>query len=394
MIDYPIFGKADNAMSSFYSKLGVTTIINAADSYTMIGGSLMPAEVTDAMAEAGRHFVSLEQLHLRAGERIALLTRNEAAVITSGAAAALTVATAACMTGSDEAKAREWPPHNGTKNEVVIHRCQRNGFDIAIRQTGATLVEIGNAEGTTAADLEAVLGDSTACVIYFDTPKYAQGALSLEEVIRISGHKGIPVVVDSAAQLPPVSNLWRYTEMGADLVIFSGGKTLRGPQSSGFIVGKERYVAACRLYTGARNSIARPMKVGKEEIAGLVAAIERYVNLDHAAMKEHHERLVGRLCAGLIQAGWTAERAYPGPTGQDYPLVHVKLNRPAGVAEQLSKQLLDGTPSILVALSPDKRNLVLNPLHLNEDEVEQIITRMSALYSWLSRLAVGSDHLD
>jgi L-seryl-tRNA(Ser) seleniumtransferase len=380
-------------MPSIYDKLGVTTVINAADSYTMIGGSLMPAEVTDAMAEASRHFVSLEQLHLKAGERIARLTRNEAAVITSGAAAALTVATAACMTGADEAKARQWPLHDGAKNEVVIHRCQRNGFDIAIRQTGATLVEIGDSEGTTAAQLEEALGDSTACVIYFDTPQYAQGALSLEEVIRISGLKGVPVVVDAAAQLPPVSNLWHYTERGADLVIFSGGKTLRGPQSSGFIVGKERYIAACRLYVGARNSIARPMKVGKEEIAGLVAAVERYVNLDHAAMKEQHERLVGRLCAGLNQAGWNAERTYPGPTGQDYSLVHVRLDPQAGVAERLSKQLLDGTPSILVALMPDKRGLVLNPLHLNEAEVEQILTRMSALYGWLSQHAVGSDRL-
>lgn len=373
-------------MPSIYSKLGVTTVINAADSYTMIGGSLMPPEVTDAMAEAGRHFVSLEQLHLKAGERIARLTRNEAAVITSGAAAALTVATAACMTGADEAKARQWPLHDGTtKNEVVIHRCQRNGFDIAIRQTGATLVEIGDSGGTTVEQLEEALSDSTACIIYFDTPQYALGALSLEEVIRIAALKGVPVVVDAAAQLPPVSNLWHYTERGADLVIFSGGKTLRGPQSSGFIVGKERYIAACRLYVGARNSIARPMKVGKEEIAGLVAAIERYVNLDHAAMKERHERLVGRLCAGLNQAGWNAERAYPGPTGQDYPLVHVKLDRQAGTAEQLSKQLLEGTPSILVALLPDKQGLALNPLHLNETEAEQILTRMSALYGWLSR---------
>lgn len=366
-------------MSSFYSNLGVATVINAADSYTMIGGSIMPAVVIEAMADAGKHFVSLEQLHQKAGERIAKLTRNEAAVITSGAAAALTVATAACMTGTDDARAREWPPHNGTKNEVVIHHCQRNGFDLAIRQTGATLVEIGDSEETTAAQLESALSDRTACVFYFDTLQFTRAALSLEEVIRISSLKGIPVVVDAAAQLPPVSNLWRYTEMGADLVIFSGGKTLRGPQSSGFIVGKELYMAACRLFVGARNSIARPMKVGKEEIAGLVAAIERYVNLDHAAMKEHHERLVGRLCEGLVQGGWLAERAYPGPTGQDYPLVHVKLNHPDGSAEQLRDQLLNGTPSILVALTPDKRGLALNPLHLNEVEVEQIINRMSEL---------------
>ncbi|MDF2661706.1 MAG: hypothetical protein K0Q94_4497 [Paenibacillus sp.] len=366
-------------MSNFYSKLGVATVINAADSYTMIGGSLMPAEVIEAMADAAQSFVSLEQLHLKAGERIARLTRNEAAVITSGAAAALTVAIAACMTGVDEAKAKAWPLYKGARNEVVIHRCQRNGFDLAIRQTGATLVEIGDTEGTTAEQLESALSDRTACVIYFDTVQFAKAALSLEEVIRISGSKGIPVVVDAAAQLPPVSNLWRYTEMGADLVIFSGGKTLRGPQSTGFIVGKERYVAACRLYVGARNSIARPMKVGKEEIAGLVAALERYVNLDHVAMKEHHERLVRRLCEGLNRAGWPAERVYPGPTGQDYPLAFVKPAHSACTAEQLSKLLLEGTPSILVALTPDQQGLALNPLHLNEGEVEQIIARMSEL---------------
>ncbi|WP_135548135.1 aminotransferase class V-fold PLP-dependent enzyme [Paenibacillus cymbidii] len=363
-----------------YERLGVKTYINAADSYTMIGGSRMPPEVVAAMAEASRHFVPLEELHLRVGARIAELTRNEAAVVTSGAAAGLTVATAACMTGTDEKLVRKLPTLEGIeKCEVVIHRCQRNGFDMAIAQTGARLVEIGDVESTFAWQLEDAIGPRTACVVYFTSSQYDRGALPLADVIRIADARGVPVVVDAAAQLPPVDNLWRYTRMGASLVIFSGGKTLFGPQSSGFVAGREALVAACRLHVGARISIGRPMKVGKEELAGLLAAVERYVALDHEAVRAGHEALVGRLCAGLREAGYAASRQYPGPTGQDYPLVRVDLGEAPFSAERLAAALREGEPGVLVALTWDRRDVLLNPLHLREDEAEVVITRMRAV---------------
>lgn len=363
-------------MTEFYAKLGVKTVINAADSYTMIGGSRLPAEVVEAMAQASRHFVPLDELQLRVSARIAELTRNEAAVVTNGAAAGLAVATAACMTGTDESLVRSLPFPGCQKNEVVIHRSQRNGFDMAITQTGAKLVEIGDVESTFAWQLKSAIGERTACVMYFTSTQYSRGALPLEEVIRIADARGVPVVVDAAAQLPPVDNLWRHTHAGASLVIFSGGKTLCGPQSSGFIVGREALIAACRLHVGARISIGRPMKVGKEEMAGLLAAVERYVGLDHAAVKNRHEALVSSICSGLQSAGYDAERAYPGPTGQDYPLVKVDLSRTRFSREKLAAILRAGDPSILIALPWDKRNVVINPLHLREDEAAIVVSRM------------------
>ncbi|WP_409341496.1 aminotransferase class V-fold PLP-dependent enzyme [Paenibacillus sp. MBLB4367] len=371
-------------MTDFYAKLGMKTVINAADSYTMIGGSRMPPEVVEAMAQASRHFVSLDELHLRVGARIAELTRNEAAVVTSGAAAGLAVAAAACMTGTDETQVRKLPYPNGMKNEVVIHRCQRNGFDMAITQTGAKLIEIGDVESTFAWQLDAAIGERTACVMYFPSTQYSRGALPLEEVVRIAGARGVPVVVDAAAQLPPADNLWRYTEAGASLVIFSGGKTLCGPQSSGFIVGKESLIAACRLHVGPRISIGRPMKVGKEELAGLLAAVERYVGLDHAALKAGYEALVCSIGDGLREAGFDAARAYPGPTGQDYPLVKVDMSRAPLSAEQLAAALRSGEPSVLVALTWDKRDIIVNPLHLREEEAAIVVERMRSILAGLT----------
>lgn len=359
---------------SIYERLNVRTLINAADSNTILGGSLMPPEVLKAMEEASRHFVNLEELHRKAGERIAELTRNEAAVVTSGAAAALTVATAACITGTDIRKVRKLPLPEGPKHDAVLLRCQRNGFDLAIAQTGVNMVEIGNVEGTAAWELEDAITERTACVFYFVSTLYSQGALPLEEVIRVASARNVPVIVDAAAHLPPVENLWRYTEMGASMVIFSGGKTLRGPQSSGFIVGKKEWIEACRLHVGAGISIGRPMKVGKEEIAGLVAAVERYMSLDHAAEKQRMERIVSEICGKLAEAGYKTRRRYPGPTGQDYPTAGVSRNDLP--ATEIKRRLENGDPAVITGLSRDRSEVVINPLHLQEDEVPVIIERL------------------
>lgn len=232
-----------------YERLGVKTYINAADSYTMIGGSRMPPEVVAAMAEASRHFVPLEELHLRVGARIAELTRNEAAVVTSGAAAGLTVATAACMTGTDEKLVRRIPSLDGVeKREVVIHRCQRNGFDMAIAQTGARLVEIGDVESTFAWQLEDAIGPRTACVVYFTSTQYDRGALPLADVIRIAEARGVPVVVDAAALQPPVGDRGRRRGLAGA----NEPHDERGIRGSRRLPGRERCVPGGRRFFGSR----------------------------------------------------------------------------------------------------------------------------------------------
>ncbi|UVI32785.1 aminotransferase class V-fold PLP-dependent enzyme [Paenibacillus spongiae] len=364
-----------------YSRLGVHPFINAADSYTTIGGSRMPPEIIEAMRQAAEHFVELDDLHDRIGERIAALTRNEAAMVTSGAAAGLAIAVAACIAGDDPVKRRAFPRLNGLRNEVILHRCQRNGFDRAVAQLGVTFAEVGGDAGTSVCDLEEAIGPRTACILYFDTSAFIRGALPLAEVIRIGRLHGIPVIVDAAAQLPPVDNLWNYTQQGADLVIFSGGKTLQGPQSSGLIVGRRELVRMCRMQAGpASDTVGRPMKVGREEMAGLLAAIERYLMQDHEALRCRHERVVETFCRELASLGYKGVREYPGPTGQDYAYAMFDMRGASRTAETIMRLMKDGDPAVLIGLARDGTDqFFLNPLHVKDEEIPLIIERFKAL---------------
>src|SRR5262245_48046121 len=221
-----------------YRDLGVRRVINAAATLTRLGGSRMPPPVIEAMAAAAGAFVDLDVLQQRVGERIAELTHNSACYVSSGAAAGVMLATAACITGDDPAAIARFPSLESGKNEVIVHRCQRNGYDYAIRQTGARLVEIGMAQITQPWELEAAITPQTDCVAWFAGPHFAAGALPLEQVITVAHAHGVPVIVDAAAQIPPIANLWRFTrDMGADIAIFSGGKGLRGPQPAGLVLG-------------------------------------------------------------------------------------------------------------------------------------------------------------
>jgi L-seryl-tRNA(Ser) seleniumtransferase len=260
---------------SSYADLGVRPVINASATLTRLGGSRMPKPVMDAMAAGTEAFVDLVELQRRAGERIAELTSNEACYICSGAAAGIAIAEAACITKGDPAKVAQLPHFDGPPAEIIIHRSQRNGYDHAARQTGARLVEIGMAHSTQRWELEAAISPRTACVLYFAGDHYATGALPLSDVVEIAHGRGVPVLVDAAAQIPPISALWLYTrELGADIAIFSGGKGLRGPQSSGLVLGKREIVEACYPNGSPNQSVGRPMKVGKEESLGILAAIE------------------------------------------------------------------------------------------------------------------------
>ncbi|MCQ6557602.1 aminotransferase class V-fold PLP-dependent enzyme [Paenibacillus mendelii] len=364
-----------------YSRLGIRPFINAADSYTTIGGSRMPPAVLEAMRQAAEHFVELDVLHDRIGERIAELTRNEAAMVTSGAAAGLALTVAACIAGEDPAKRRAFPHLEGLRNEVIIHRCQRNGFDMTVAHLGVTIVEIGSEAGTTARELEDAIGPRTACILYFDTSAFIRKALPLDEVVRIARSKGTAVIVDAAAQLPPVHNLWRYTQRGVDLVIFSGGKTLMGPQSTGLIVGRKELVLMCRLQAGpASDTIGRPMKVGREEMAGLYAAIELYLKHDHEEIRSRHERVVETFCNELAALGYSTNRVYPGPTGQDYPYAMFDMRGTGRTAESIMQRMKSGEPAVLIGLARDGSNqFFLNPLHVKDDEIPIIIERFREL---------------
>ncbi len=360
-----------------YSELDIAPIINANATLTRLGGSLMPPEVVEAMVEAAKVFVDLPELQRRVGNRIALLTQNEACYVSSGAAGGIVVAIAACITGTDMAAIHQLPDLTGLKDEVVVHKSHRNGYDHAVRQVGVKLVEIGHADGAFDWQLEAAINANTAAVIWFQGAMGGPGDLPLEQVIDIAHARGVPVLVDAAAQLPPLENLWKFTQMGADAAIFSGGKDLRGPQSSGLVLGQQWLIDACALNGSPNHSIGRPMKVGKEEMLGLLAAIERYLALDHEARFSQMEEVVAGWCNELNQlAGIRAHRSFPSEAAQPMPRAQIHIDAAVGHSrDEIIQSLLDGSPSVAVAPGPDD-SLYLNPTTLEEGEEEIVLARL------------------
>ncbi|MEU4233988.1 hypothetical protein AB0F17_57770 [Nonomuraea sp. NPDC026600] len=357
---------------------GVRPVINASATLTALGGSLMPPSVLKAMTEGAAHFVDLPELHDHVGERLAALTRNEAACVTSGAAAAITLTVASCV----GEPAQAFP----ADAEVVMFAGQRNGYDYAARLTGARIVEVG----PSIEELRAVLVRRPACVLWFAGARYAADALPIEDVIRVArelasagtpgrigapgpaGPPAVPVIVDAAAQIPPLSSLWRFTtELGADAVIFSGGKGLRGPQSSGLVLGKRWIVDRCRAHASPNQQIGRGMKVGKEELLGLYAAVEWTLEQDEEALLASYEQMVDRWIVGLRGVpGVVAERGYPSEAGQPHGRAVVRLLTTSGwTRDGLVRALWDGDPRIAVGVFgvPDDA-IALNPQTIEPGE--------------------------
>lgn len=367
----------------FYDDLGVRRQVNAATTFTALGGSLMPPEVLDAMRSAAGSFVDMHELHLAAGRRLATATGNEAAYVTSGCAAALVLATLACRSGGDPRVIERLPDADGEPDEVVMHTAHRIPYDPALRLAGARIRQVGNVLQTFAWELEAAITDRTAAVLYVAGGHVPQSALPLSDVVRIAHERGVPVIVDAAAQLPPVSNLWHFTaEVGADLALFSGGKALHGPQASGLMVGRADLVEAARQNGAPFQRLARAMKVGKEEIAGLVAAVERYLALDHDALARQWEETVefwlDRL-AGL--PGVTARRESHNEAGQPVPRVHIAVDAVDAKTDAASviAGLGGGDPAI--AVLPDAplgvtKGFWLSPDLLQPGEAELVATEV------------------
>lgn len=361
-----------------YDDLGVTKIINGAATLTMLGGSLMPPAALAAMAEAAQHFVDIDELQQKVGARIAEWTRNEAAYVSCGAAAGLALSTAACITGLDPDKRERLPYTAGMRNEIIVHRCWTVGYAFAIKQAGGKLVEIGTETGASVDDLRAAITERTAALFYFYNPSHMAGQVPLAEGIAIAHAAGIPVVIDAAAQIPPVDNLWRFTEMGADLVLFSGGKGLCGPQASGLILGRKDLIEACAFNACPRAFIGRPMKVGKEEMIGLMTALRVYLDQDHAGLMQRYEDQVQTVVAAFADhAHITARRSFPSEAGQPMPRAEVVFDEAAlGLSrDEILARLRGGRPSIVLAAAGE-RGVFVNPQTLQAGQVEIIVDRV------------------
>lgn len=358
-------------VQSVPQQLGVRPVINAAATLTKLGGSIMPPAVVDAMSAASRSYVDMFEYNRKAGERLAELTHNEAAFVSSGAAAGIALCVASCIAGTNKDLQQSFPYLDGVeKTNVVVYKRQRNPYDYAARQTGARLIEI-EPDGD---DLEReVANPKTACVLYFGGAALAPGARPLPEVIEVAHSMSVPVIVDGAAQIPPISNLWYYTrDLGADAAIFSGGKGLRGPQSSGLVVGRQEIIDGIRPNAAPNQSFGRPMKVGKEELAGLLTAVELALQQDEPAVLAGYEASVQMWNQGLSDIpGVTAERRYPSEAGQPHGRTIVTLDKSfPKTRDQVVAELWDRDPRIAVS-EIDTNAFALNPqtLETGEDRI-------------------------
>jgi len=364
-----------------YDELGVRKVINGLATVTTLGGSIMPPEVVAAMAEAAKHFVDIDDLQRKVGERIAEWTQNEAAYICCGAAAGLALTTAACITGKDSEKMSRLPYTDGMKNEVILHKYGRTGFDFAMKQAGGKLVEIGTESGTSPEDMENAINEKTAAICYFYKSNTMERQLPLEKGIEIAKKHGVPMIVDAAAQIPPVDSLWRFNHMGADLVIFSGGKGLRGPQSSGLILGKKDLVEACMLNACPRALIGRPMKVGKEEIIGLMTAVRLYIDLDHEKLMQSYEDQVKYATETLAKIPHVSTRRdFPSEAGQPMPRAEIIFDEDAlGITRnEILTQLREGEPAISLA-GAGAKSVYINPQTLEDGQNEIIVERIKQI---------------
>lgn len=357
-----------------YEKLGIKPFINASGTITTLGGSLMSTEALDAMREAAGSFIDLNDLVVKAGEYLAERIGVPAAFISCGAASGIQLSAAACLTGTDVEKMRRLPDTDGWKNEFVISLVDRHTYiHQGIEVCGGKLVRVGSEDAVTSADLVSGMGDKTAAVVHF---LGKQSKEQLGEVIAGANEKGVPVMVDAAAQLPPRSNLTELVEMGASLVTFSGGKGLSGPQSSGLVVGKKEYVEAVRLNSSPHSAIGRSMKVGKEEILGLVAAIDLFLSRsdeeDHARWLKQATHVVDAL------AGLPDIKAYVMTEGQEAapdfaPRAYVDL-----ADEQkrvVVKALREGDPAIVVR--SQAKGILIEPMTMQAGEEVVVAKRLA-----------------
>ncbi len=270
--------------NSIYTRLlGVRPLLTCRGHTTAFGGSLMPEEVLRAMVEANDVFVDMTELHDAAGRRIAQIMKTEAAMISAGSFSAMLLGAAACLSGRDQARIEALPHPTWERRECVIQKAHRVGYDRAYRAAGATIVEVETKE-----QFRNAIGPKTAMLAALASTEHRPRpeVLTLKEYVELGKKAGVPVIIDAASELPPSGNLTRFTATGADLVVISGGKGILGPQSTGLLGGRKDLIEAARLHASPNANIGRGMKVGKEEMIGLIVALERYVNLDHDAVIE------------------------------------------------------------------------------------------------------------
>jgi uncharacterized pyridoxal phosphate-dependent enzyme len=362
--------KGFGASGNVYKELGVLTVINGEGTMTVLGGSLMRPEVEAVMAQAGRHFVSIADLEVAAGKRIAemlKLPEGYAVIVTSGAAAAMQSGLAGILTGNNPKFIEQLPDLTGMKSEVIIQKSHRNPFDHQLRATGVKLIVVESAD-----DVRKVAGPQTA-MMHFSNFANDDGQIKVEEWVKLAHEHQVPAFIDAAADTPPVSRLWDYANMGYDLICFSGGKAIRGPQCAGMLIGKTDLVANALLNNSPHeDTLGRSQKVGKEEIVGMVKALESYLNEDHEALNKEWQRRLELIAARVKTVpGVSTEFPVPGIANH---VPHLQISwdpqRITIAPKEAGTMLRKSDPSIV--LSASEKALSMNSFMLQPGE-ERII---------------------
>lgn len=351
----PALPAATKAPESIYAKLGVQTFINAYGTLTTLGGTLMEPEVKRAMDEAAQHFVAIHDLQKKVGARLAELTGAEAAFVTAGASCAICLSTCAVTVGGDLARIKRLPDLTGSKTEIIMqkaHTGANNPYDQNWRMIGTRLIAVETAD-----QIRAAINPNTAALGMVLSHNSEGHKVELEEMIAIAHKAGLPLILDSAAEVPPVSNLKKFIQMGADLVAFSGGKNLRGPQCSGLLLGRKNLIEAAYANSAPNNLYARIAKVGKEEIVGLLTAVELALKRDEAGERRRQETMLKRV-AELVAGIPTVKTEFI--TNLDYshsPRLSIQWDeKKLGLTSaDVNDRLKSGQPSIVAADMPKFR---------------------------------------
>jgi uncharacterized pyridoxal phosphate-dependent enzyme len=362
-----------------YEELGVTTVINANGTMTVLGGSLPHPELEAVMTMAGRHFVSMPALEVAAGTRIAQMLKlpeGYTALVTSGAAAAMQSGLAGILTGGNEAFIRQLPDLTGMKSEVIIQKSHRNPFDHQLRSTGIKLIVIETVD-----QLRAAVNERTA-MMHFSNFANAAGQIKVDEWVKLAKQYNIPCMNDAAADTPPVSHLWDYTNMGYDLVTFSGGKAIRGPQCAGLLIGRSELVANALLNNSPHeDTLGRSQKVGKEEIVGMVKALELFLAEDHEALSREWQDRLEMISREVTKVPGVSTSFFVPEIANHVPHMSITWDaaRISLTPQQASELLRSSNPSIVLEPGEDRPGLAMNSFMLQPGEDKIVAERLSRL---------------
>lgn len=354
----------------YFKELGVRPFINAAGTYTTLTASLMQPEVMDAINYASKSYVHLIDLHDAVGQRIASLIGCEAAMVTAGAASALTLGTAACITGKNRDAIVRVPDLTGLKSEVIVQKTHRYGYDHAVRNCGIRFVEVETRD-----ELERAINEKTAMMLFFNANDPV-GQIKVAEFAELGKKHNIPTFNDAAADVPPVENLSNYTKMGYDLVTFSGGKGLCGPQSAGLLLGRKDLIEAARLNGSPySDSVGRGMKVNKEELLGMMAAVEAYIKRDHNAERREWDKRVKLIVDSIASIPTITTEVVVPPIANQVPHLRIQWD-PSRVKmsyADVARELREGDPSIEV--TPGTRDALTMTVWMMQPGDAQVVAK-------------------